>query len=259
MLPWVVCLLAAGGAARGEIRDVLRSAEIDAALKRLHGARAMHEKANFGVWLCAQEGAASAKLPDADQVFYIRRGSAKLALDSRQHEIAAGDVLNVPRGTSFRIDPGAGRLEYVAVRVFPATGTSPGFGLLAPRSMGDVVKKAQIDATFAGHDSNQPLHAAPNFTMNYVIYQGHAGPWEAHRGCVDIYFLHSGTATAQLGGEIQNPHEESPGEIRGTGVSGARSYTIGPGDIVVISRNTAHHMTPSGKRLDYLLLKVWAE
>jgi len=68
-----------------------------------------------------------------------------------------------------------------------------------------------------------------------------------------------GTAMAQLGGEIQNAKEESPGEPRGDGVKGAREHQIGPGDIVLIPRNTAHHMTPAGGRLGYILVKVWVD
>ena len=55
--------------------------------------------------------------------------------------------------------------------------------------MGDVVKKAQRDATFRNYDSNQPLHSVKDVSLNYVIYTGHPGPWDAHRGCADIYFV----------------------------------------------------------------------
>ena len=125
--------------------------------------------------------------------------------------------------------------------------------------MPDLLRASEIAETFAKFESNQPIHSAPNFTMNYVIYSGHAGPWEAHRGCVDIYFLKIGTANSELGGTIRNAKEESPGEIRGDGVTGGRRYSVGPGDIVVIPRETAHHMEPTSAKLGYLLLKVWAE
>jgi mannose-6-phosphate isomerase-like protein (cupin superfamily) len=125
--------------------------------------------------------------------------------------------------------------------------------------MPDVLKKADIDATISRSESNQPLHGASNFTMNYVIYAGRPGPWEAHRDCVDIYFMQSGNGTAHLGGEIVNAKEETPGEIRGTGVKGARTHQIGPGDIVLIPRMGTHYMVPSSVKLAYLLMKVWAE
>jgi mannose-6-phosphate isomerase-like protein (cupin superfamily) len=151
-------------------------------------------------------------------------------------------------------------LDYVAVRISPA-GEGPAASGIRPgaRTMPDVLRASEIAETFAKFNTNQPIHSAPNFTMNYVIYSGHAGPWEAHRGCVDIYFLKIGTATAELGGQIRNAKEESPGEPRGDGVTGSRRNSVGPGDIVVIPRNTAHHMTPTSAKLGYLLMKVWAE
>ena len=241
-----------------EIRDVLKSSEIDARFAGLQRALALHERPNFVVSLKAQDGKAGPLEADggADQILHVRRGGATITLAGRAQQIAAGDIVHIPRNTEHRIDPGKGRVEYVAVTIIPS-----GEGL-PPRSgsrMPDVLKKSEIDATFARYDSNQPIHASPNYTLNYVIYSGRGGPYEAHRGCVDIYFMQVGTGTAHLGGEIVNAREESPGEIRGDAVKGSRTYTIGPGDMVVIPRNGVHHMIPSTPKLGYILLKVWAD
>ncbi|HYM12957.1 MAG TPA: cupin domain-containing protein [Bryobacterales bacterium] len=262
-----VLFLLAAVPSRAEIRDVLKSADIGArlaALGRRGGVQesALYERPNFAIVLESHHGAPAspAENAKADQVFWVRRGSGRFAVGSppRHHEISAGDFLLVPRSTPYQIVSAAG-VDAVVVRVFPATGTSrPGIRP-APRQMSDVLAKSEIDATFAQFDRNQPIHGAPNFTINYVIYPAHAGPWEAHQGCADIYFLQIGTATAQLGGQIQNAKEESPGEPRGTAVTGARSYQIGPGDLVLIPRNTAHHMDPGPGKLGYILMKVWAD
>jgi len=34
-----------------------------------------------------------------------------------------------------------------------------------------VLRASEIAETFAKFDANQPIHSAPNFTMNYVIYR----------------------------------------------------------------------------------------
>ena len=261
------CLLLLGIAAvlvaRAEIHDVVKSADIDSMLSRLnarHNDQALHERSNYALWLKVHEGKPSAREThsNADDVIFVRRGSARLTLGDRTHDIGAGDVALIPRGTPHVIDPGAGRLEYAVVRIFPETGATTGIRPAA-RRMSDVLKKADIDATFVKFDTNQPIHAAPNFTMNFVIYPSRVGPWEAHRNCADIYFIQTGTATAQLGGEIQNVKEDSPGEPRGDGVTGAREHQLAPGDIVLIPRNTAHHMNPGQGKLGYILMKVWAE
>jgi mannose-6-phosphate isomerase-like protein (cupin superfamily) len=261
---WFAAALAISGAVtlRSEIHDVLKSAEIEASLAKVKGSSIIHQRPNFSISLSSQEGGPGAleTHDGADEVLFIRRGSGSLWLENRKYKIGSGDVINVRRKMAHRMDAPSGRIEYVAVRIAPIReGLAPNGIRPAPRIMPDVLRSAEIDETFAKFDSNQPIHSAPNFTMNYVIYSGHAGPWEAHRGCVDIYFLKIGTATSQLGGQIRNAKEESPGEIRGDGVTGARRHSVGPGDIVVIPRDTAHHMDPTSAKLGYLLLKVWAE
>jgi mannose-6-phosphate isomerase-like protein (cupin superfamily) len=260
---WFAVVLAICGVAglRSEIHDVLKSAEIDARLAKVKGSSVIHERPNFSILLGSQEGDGARETHgDMDEVLHIRRGSGSIWLDDRKYDISSGDVVNVSRKTARRIAAPSGRIEYLAVRVIPAreghtaSGIRPG-----PRTMPDVLRGSEINDTFAKFESNQPIHSAPNFTMNYVIYSGHAGPWEAHKGCVDIYFIKIGTGASELGGQIQNAKEETPGEPRGTGVTGARRHSVGPGDIVVIPRETAHHMTPTSAKLGYLLLKVWAD
>jgi mannose-6-phosphate isomerase-like protein (cupin superfamily) len=261
---WFTAALAmsAGPALRSEIHDVLKNAEIEAGLTKVKGSITVHQRPNFSISLNSQErGTGALETHDGwDEVLFIRRGSGSLRLANRTYEIGSGDVINVRRTTPHRIDAPSGRIEYVAVRIFPtgegrqASGIRP-----APRIMPDVLRASEIGETFAKFDSNQPIHSALNFTMNYVIYNSRVGPWEAHRGCVDIYFMRIGTAVAQLGGQIRDAKEESPGEPRGSGVTGARRHEIGPGDIVVIPRDTAHHMDPGAGKLGYLLMKIWAE
>jgi hypothetical protein len=65
-----------------------------------------------------------------------------------------------------------------------------------------------------------------------------------------------GTARAQIDGTLIGGKEDPAGEIRGTDVTGARAFQIGPGDMVFIPRNTAHFMDPGSGKLGYLLVKV---
>ena len=260
---WFAAALAISGTAalRSEIHDVLKNGEIEASLAKVNGISIVYERPNFSIALGAQKGAGSLETHDAvDEVLFIRRGTASLQLGDHRYEIGPGDIINVKRKTAHRLDARSGRIEYVAVRIAAAGAGAPASGIRpAPRIMPDVLRASEIAETFAKFDANQPIHTAPNFTMNYVIYSGRAGPWEVHRGCADIYFLKIGTAAAELGGQIRNAKEESPGEPRGDGVDGSRHHAVGPGDIVLIPRNTAHHMTPTSAKLGYVLLKVWVE
>jgi mannose-6-phosphate isomerase-like protein (cupin superfamily) len=248
-------------ACKAEIHDVLKAAEIDAMFADARTPVMAYLRTNVAILLEARTGGPRTETPDNyDEVMFARHGAARLRLGAESYKIAAGDVINIARGSERRIEPQGGRFDYISVRIFPVgSKPPPAEGAPPQRTLHGLLSNAEIAATFARATSNQPIHFAFNYTMNYVIYNERAGPWEAHRGCMDIYFVRTGTATAQLGGDIVNGKETSPGEIRGTGVTGARSYSIGPGDVVLIPRNTPHHMEPRGGKFGYLLLKVWAE
>lgn len=249
-------------ASQAELHDVLKAAEIDRIFERANGPVTEYARPNVAIVLEARKAGWSPTEThnDFDEVLFVRNGAARLRLREESHNIAAGDVINIARRSEHRIEPEGGRLDYISARIFPAGSKPPPPGGAPPRrTLSGLLTSTEIAATFAHATSNQPIHFAFNYTMNYVIYNGRTGPWEAHHGCMDIYFVRTGTATAQLGGVIANGKETSPGEIRGTGVTGARNYSIGPGDLVLIPRNTSHHMEPHSGKFGYLLLKVWVE
>ncbi len=243
----------------GELRDVVKSAGIDKIFAQTSKSADVLAKTNYAVQFRVISGAdARAASQDAGEFWFVRRGSANISLSGRRHEVNAGDVVNVPRGTEYLIHPTAGRFEFVAVRVFPATrrmrigiGAAP-----EPHPMPDVATKAAIDATLATAAKNVTLHSAGAVLINHVIYNAAHGPWEVHQTCDDLYFVRLGTARAKLDGTLIGGKEEPLGEIRGTGVTGARDFTIAPGDMVVVPRNTAHFMDPGRARLGYLLVKI---
>lgn len=261
-----------GHTPQAEIRGVLKNAEIEAMLARASGDAVIHERPHYAIWRLVRsaKSALTETHPNIDEILHVRRGTAVVSLGPapgpasggiQRLEAGAGDIIKVPAGTPHRIEPVSSRFEALAVHIASVSDTVQSRRGIRPaeRQMPDLLKKSVIDSTFTNFSSNQPIHAAQNFTMNYVIYAGRSGPWEAHAGCVDIYFLKTGTGTAYLGGEIQNVKEEIPGEPRGDGVSGARSYSIGAGDLVVIPRNTAHHVKPGAGKLGYVLIKVWVD
>ena len=262
-------LLLASWPACGQLRDVVKSDEVDKMFARAGPSLEALAKPNFAVVFRVISGKPGAwqKHPDADEFWFVRHGAASVSLDTgaagsaagqQPSGVAAGDVVNVPRSTAYQITPSAGGFEYVAVRIFPVE-RRLGIGIGAtgtPHPMPAIGRKAQIDATLASADKNVLLHSAGVTLINHVVYKGVPGPWEVHQTCDDLYFMRLGTARAQLDGTLVNGKEDSPGEIRGTGVAGARSFTIGPGDMVIIPRNTAHFMDPGSNKLGYLLVKL---
>lgn len=255
-----------GAEIRGnQIQEHMKSADIDATFAKIQDSLSVIMKPNFALLFRVSTGKSGAWTTheDADELWIVRHGSAKLSLgespaDAKHFDIHGGDVVNVPRTKGYQIDAGADRLEYVALRIFPTErhlrgADQPGRGGGGGRPMPDVVTGAEIDRTIASADKNQPLHTKGAFSMNIVIYKGAPGPYEAHAGYDQIYFVRLGSAKARVDGVIVDPREAQPGETRGTGMIGAREYTMEPGDILFVPRNTAHFMDPGLGKYSYLL------
>ncbi len=250
---------------RGEIHDVMKSSEIDKTIAQGKQSVILQKAPNHAVVLRVYAGKPSPPEMDngADEVWFVRQGNAKVSLGSQKYEVSGGDLVNVPRKTPYQVDPGTGKFALEAVQVVPEGGRNPAHPLRMP----DVVKKADIDATMAKFDPNarspgQPLHSGNNFSVGYNIRKGHSGPWESHTRSLQYYFVWVGTSKIQLGGEILNPKEDlaiGPGEMRGTGISGAREYSIGPGDIVLIPPNIAHHVDLTSPMQLYFLVSIPVE
>ncbi|HXR16010.1 MAG TPA: hypothetical protein VN777_07325 [Terriglobales bacterium] len=248
----------AGGipALPAELFGVFKGAELDARLAGLQKDEIIHQGSNFTISLNALSapGALETNDDDADQVLFVRRGSGAILLAGRLHRVGAGDVINLPRKTRYQLRTPSGRIEYVAVRIS---------GEGRPLSRGvwsndiflrTVLPASEIAAEFAGGMTHL-IQTAPAFFMAYSIYDNEWGPWESHVHQGHIYVVGTGHAIAELGGQIQDPKVEGD-KILGSGVTGAQSYELGPGDIVVIPQDTAHHMALRKERLGYLLIQL---
>jgi mannose-6-phosphate isomerase-like protein (cupin superfamily) len=84
-----------------------------------------------------------------------------------------------------------------------------------------------------------------------------SGEAEAHADWADHIFVQDGGATMILGGTIEKPRQAGPGETRGSGVSGGKSFTLHPGDYVFVPVNVAHRMIlSSGQTIRYAVVKA---
>jgi mannose-6-phosphate isomerase-like protein (cupin superfamily) len=194
-----------------------------------------------------------------DRVIWVRSGHATATLNrERKLQVGPEDLINVPRGTAVRLDPGAERLETIEVRVFPVEDAKPPrFGALKP--MGDVLTKADQDRLFEKFDTEQSVYVQPHFRVALVIRKI-PSDWESHGCCADIYLpFHAGTAHMLLGGTIENAKERSPGEMRGTGITGGKATVANVGDMVIIPRGGVHYVDPRPGKIAYLIVKVQAE
>jgi hypothetical protein len=60
-----------------------------------------------------------------------------------------------------------------------------------------------------------------------------------------------------MDGYVLNPYWDRRG-LMGTGVAGGSEYTIGPGDMVFVFRNTVHYIEPmpASSKVGYLLVDL---
>ena len=96
-------------------------------------------------------------------------------------------------------------------------------------------------------------------TPNYKVDAGRRtapGEVEFHAFVTDIMHVQSGTATVVIGGEMVNPRDVSPGEVRAASVEGGKAYRLKPGDVFVIPNGQPHWFKEVPGPLEYYVVKV---
>ena len=79
---------------------------------------------------------------------------------------------------------------------------------------------------------------------------------ELHDASDDVYYVLEGTATLTLGGKLEAPREDAPGEWRSPKIIGGQTFEIKKGDLIVVPRGTPHQRT--GKDFSMILIKIFA-
>ncbi len=79
---------------------------------------------------------------------------------------------------------------------------------------------------------------------------------EVHVTDADVMYILEGAVTMVTGGTIVDAKTVSPGEIRGTSVTGGETHHLAKGDMIVIPKNTPHWMKEVQGTLLYLVIKT---
>ena len=95
---------------------------------------------------------------------------------------------------------------------------------------------------------------------NHSTLIGHregSGEAEFHEILADFFVVEEGEARLVVGGTIDNPVTKSPGEIRGTAITGGVTRNLKPGDIVHIPAKMPHQLLlEPGAQFTYFVIKV---
>ena len=80
---------------------------------------------------------------------------------------------------------------------------------------------------------------------------------EVHKHMTDIWYVTEGGGILVTGGSLTAATENSPGEFRGSAISGGDEQKIAKGDFVRIPAGVPHWIRKiDGKELEYLIVKV---
>src|SRR6185312_1459929 len=73
-----------------------------------------------------------------------------------------------------------------------------------------------------------------------LVYRTASGVPEVHRDSADHFVVIEGAATLVVGGTVVNAKETSPGEIRGTSITGGKEYALTPGTNLTVPPGVPH-------------------
>ena len=105
--------------------------------------------------------------------------------------------------------------------------------------------------------TSQFMLAQPKSGTSMITTRDKSGEAEIHADWIDHIFVQAGGATMILGGKVDEPRETGPGETRGSGVTGGKSFAMRPGDYVYIPAKTVHRMVLApGQTIRYAVVKA---
>ena len=90
-----------------------------------------------------------------------------------------------------------------------------------------------------------------------ISHRETSGQAELHKIKADVMVIQQGRATLLTGGEVMDPKDTEPNEIRGSGIKGGVKHDVGPGDVIEIPAGVPHQfLLAPGTQITYLVVKV---
>jgi mannose-6-phosphate isomerase-like protein (cupin superfamily) len=84
------------------------------------------------------------------------------------------------------------------------------------------------------------------------------GEVEYHEHAVDVMHVVQGRATVVTGGELIEPHEVGPGELRAKRSEGGTQHELAEGDVLAIPNGVPHQFVDVSDPFLYFVVKVEA-
>lgn len=125
----------------------------------------------------------------------------------------------------------------------------------APRATVHHFNAAAVAKAFTAGDTGDTLLSESQFRVNASRREG-PGQAEIHARDTDVFYVLNGHATVLIGGEVLDPKETAPGEVRGSALRGGESYRIGKGDVLTIPSGTPHWFKAVDTPFRYYVVKA---
>ncbi len=96
-------------------------------------------------------------------------------------------------------------------------------------------------------------------TNNFRVMTGRrvaSGEVEIHEKDTDVFYITEGSATFVTGGTAAGTHTVSPGEIRGSEITGGEAHHLTKGDVIIIPNGVPHQFTEVSGTFLYFVVKV---
>jgi glc operon protein GlcG len=95
-------------------------------------------------------------------------------------------------------------------------------------------------------------------TSGYKVHAGRRerpGLVELHTQETDVFYVVDGTATFVTGGTMVDGKVVSPGQVRGTSITGGETHHLKKGDVIIVPNGTPHQFTETSNPFLYFIVK----
>jgi glc operon protein GlcG len=113
------------------------------------------------------------------------------------------------------------------------------------------IDSEKVSAAFA---KGGPLIETPGYKVHAGRRQG-PGLVELHTRETDVFYIVDGTATFVTGGTMVDGKEVSPGQMRGTSITGGETHHLKKGDVIIVPNGTPHQFIETSNPFLYFIVK----
>jgi mannose-6-phosphate isomerase-like protein (cupin superfamily) len=133
--------------------------------------------------------------------------------------------------------------------------SAPTVQLWTSKDLNQQAKTLLSQAAATNGSAGSTLTRLPNqYTM--LTTRNSSGGAELHTQWCDYLVVLDGEGVELTGGAIVDRHDEANGEVRGTRLEGAKSYSLHKGDIIFIPSGTPHQAIEApGKSITVFVIK----